>query len=67
MATKSVKRGLGKGLDSIIPAKVSTSKKEVPEEKHVEGQVVTVNITKIDSETGNALAGAVLVIKDASG
>lgn len=48
MAPKSTKRGLGKGLDSIIPAKVSTSKKEVPEEKHVEGQVVTVNITKIE-------------------
>ena len=48
MAPKSTKRGLGKGLDSIIPAKVSTSKKEVPEEKHVEGQVVIVNITKIE-------------------
>ncbi|MDO4996487.1 MAG: SpaA isopeptide-forming pilin-related protein [Bacilli bacterium] len=32
-----------------------------PKEKTV------VNITKIDSETGNALAGAVLVIKDATG
>ena len=35
MAAKNVKRGLGKGLDSIIPAKVTTKEKETKiEEKH---------------------------------
>ncbi len=51
MATpKNTKRGLGKGLDSIIPAKVSsTSKKsEVKAAVPVEGQVVKVNITKVE-------------------
>ncbi len=51
MATpKNAKRGLGKGLDSIIPAKVSsTSKKsEVKAAVPVEGQVVKVNITKVE-------------------
>ncbi len=51
MATpKNTKRGLGKGLDSIIPAKVtSTSKKnDVIAAVPVEGQVVKVNITKVE-------------------
>ena len=48
MAAKNIKRGLGKGLDSIIPAKVSTTKEVVIEEKHIDGQVVNVNITKIE-------------------
>lgn len=57
MAPKNVKRGLGKGLDSIIPAstKVEKSKtaaktaKSVKEEVILEeGQVVKINITKIE-------------------
>ena len=48
MATKNAKRGLGKGLDSIIPAKVSSSKESKIEEKHIEGQVEKVNITKVE-------------------
>lgn len=49
MAAKNVKRGLGKGLDSIIPAKVSSAAKEVKiVEQHIEGQVVKVNITKVE-------------------
>ncbi len=57
MAPKNVKRGLGKGLDSIIPAstKVEKSKtaaktaKSVKEEVALEeGQVVKINITKIE-------------------
>ncbi len=47
MAPKNVKRGLGKGLDAMIPAKVNT-KKEIPTEQHIEGQVVNLNITKIE-------------------
>lgn len=48
MAVKSGKRGLGKGLDAMIPAKVSSSAKEKPiVENHIEGQVVNVNITKV--------------------
>ena len=47
MAPKNVKRGLGKGLDAMIPAKVNT-KKEIPTEQHIEGQVVDLNITKIE-------------------
>ncbi len=48
MAAKNAKRGLGKGLDSIIPAKVSTAKVTKVEEKHIEGQVEIVNITKVE-------------------
>lgn len=57
MAPKNVKRGLGKGLDSIIPAstKVEKSKTAVKTAKSVkeevvleEGQVVKINITKIE-------------------
>ena len=47
MATKPVKRGLGKGLDSIIPAKTSPVKEKKIEEKHIEGQVVNVKTTEI--------------------
>ncbi len=47
MATKNVKRGLGKGLDSIIPAKSSSSKEKKIEEKHIEGQVVNLKTTEI--------------------
>jgi ParB family chromosome partitioning protein len=48
MAVKSGKRGLGKGLDAMIPAKVLSSAKEKPiVENHIEGQVVNVNITKV--------------------
>ena len=48
MAAKNVKRGLGKGLDSIIPAKVSSAKETKIVEQHIEGQVVQVNITKVE-------------------
>ncbi len=49
MAVKNAKRGLGKGLDAMIPAKVSSAAKEKPVvENHVEGQVVNVNITKVE-------------------
>ena len=57
MAVKNVKRGLGKGLDSIIPAKTSFtprerelkfSEQQEQENQNVEGQVVQVNITKIE-------------------
>lgn len=49
MAAKNAKRGLGKGLDSIIPAKVSSSSKEIKiVEQHIDGQVVNVNITKVE-------------------
>ena len=57
MAPKNVKRGLGKGLDSIIPAstKVEKSKTAAKTAKGVkeevvleEGQVVKINITKIE-------------------
>jgi ParB family chromosome partitioning protein len=47
MATKNVKRGLGKGLDSIIPAKSAPVKEKKIEEKHIEGQVVNVKTTEI--------------------
>ena len=50
MAPKNAKRGLGKGIDSLIPAKVAPSKaKETKEaEVPVEGQVTKVKITKIE-------------------
>ncbi|MBQ9590866.1 MAG: ParB/RepB/Spo0J family partition protein [Butyrivibrio sp.] len=53
MATKNVKRGLGKGLDSIIPAKVATTtspkvKEAKAVEQQIDGQVINVNITKIE-------------------
>ncbi|WP_026513426.1 ParB/RepB/Spo0J family partition protein [Butyrivibrio sp. LB2008] len=57
MAVKNVKRGLGKGLDSIIPAKTSFtprerelkfSEQQEQENQNIEGQVVQVNITKIE-------------------
>ena len=50
MAPKNAKRGLGKGIDSLIPAKVTPSKaKETKEaEAPVEGQVTKVKITKIE-------------------
>lgn len=50
----AVKRGLGKGLDSLIPNKVEeekkTSEKKVPDHKEVteEGPVTMVNITKVE-------------------
>lgn len=47
MAPKNTKRGLGKGLDALIaPAPAAASKKK--EEKAEEGQVVIVNITKVE-------------------
>lgn len=49
MATKNVKRGLGKGLDSLIPAKTGSKEKESKIiEKHIEGQVEIVNINKVE-------------------
>jgi len=53
MTTKNVKRGLGKGLDSIIPAKVATTtspkvKEAKAVEQQIDGQVINVNITKIE-------------------
>ena len=47
MAPKNAKRGLGKGLDSIIPAKVATAAPKAVTPA-VEGQVVNVNITKVE-------------------
>jgi ParB family chromosome partitioning protein len=48
MATKNVKRGLGKGLDSIIPSKGPAKEKEVKiEEKHIDGQIVNVKINEV--------------------
>lgn len=49
MAIKNAKRGLGKGLDTMIPAKVSSAAKEKPVvENHVEGQIVKVEIGKVE-------------------
>ncbi|WP_408069743.1 ParB/RepB/Spo0J family partition protein [Butyrivibrio sp. JL13D10] len=47
MAPKNAKRGLGKGLDALI-APAPASAKSTKEEKVSEGQVVTVNITKVE-------------------
>ncbi|WP_026492691.1 MULTISPECIES: ParB/RepB/Spo0J family partition protein [unclassified Butyrivibrio] len=47
MAPKNAKRGLGKGLDALI-APAPASSKAGKEEKIEEGQVVTVNITKVE-------------------
>lgn len=47
MAPKNAKRGLGKGLDALI-APAPSSTKSVKNEKVEEGQVVTVNITKVE-------------------
>ncbi|MBO4458259.1 MAG: ParB/RepB/Spo0J family partition protein [Butyrivibrio sp.] len=49
----AMKRGLGKGLDSIIPAKVvspTLKEREVVKigDQHIDGQVVEVNITKVE-------------------
>jgi ParB family chromosome partitioning protein len=53
MAAKSAKRGLGKGLDSIIPAKIPTTKREDEEVssskvKPAEGQVQNLKITEVE-------------------
>ncbi|MCR4902357.1 MAG: ParB/RepB/Spo0J family partition protein [Butyrivibrio sp.] len=55
MAPKNVKRGLGKGLDSLIPSGNTTEKKKTTGSKTKtileaaeEGQVVNVNITKVE-------------------
>ncbi len=53
MAAKSAKRGLGKGLDSIIPAKIPTTKREDEEvssskAKPAEGQVQNLKITEVE-------------------
>ena len=53
MAAKSAKRGLGKGLDSIIPAKIPTTKREDEEvssskTKPAEGQVQNLKITEVE-------------------
>jgi ParB family chromosome partitioning protein len=48
MATRVAKRGLGKGLDSMIPAKVQTPVKEKKiEEKHIDGQIVNLKTTEL--------------------
>ena len=47
MAVKNAKRGLGKGLDAMIPAKVSTAKEKKIEEKHIEGQIVNLKTTEL--------------------
>ena len=47
MAVKNAKRGLGKGLDSLIPAKTSITKESKIEEKHIEGKIVNLKITEI--------------------
>ena len=53
MAAKSAKRGLGKGLDSIIPAKIPTTKREDEEvssskAKLADGQVQNLKITEVE-------------------
>ena len=53
MAAKSAKRGLGKGLDSIIPAKIPTTKREDEEvssskTKPADGQVQNLKITEVE-------------------
>ena len=53
MAAKSAKRGLGKGLDSIIPAKIPTTKREDEEvssskAKPADGQVQNLKITEVE-------------------
>jgi ParB family chromosome partitioning protein len=51
MAAKNAKRGLGKGLDSLIPAKVTPAKAAAvskTDDKPVEGQITKVNITKVE-------------------
>ncbi len=47
MAPKSTKRGLGKGLDAMIPAKVSPKKDEKTEGSAPEGAVVTLKTTEL--------------------
>ncbi len=49
-APKNAKRGLGKGLDAMIPSKVSKEVKTTKKEESVvtEGQVTNVNITKVE-------------------
>lgn len=44
----AAKRGLGKGLDAMIPAKKTVAKSKPVVENHVEGQVVNVNITRVE-------------------
>ena len=44
----AAKRGLGKGLDAMIPAKKTVAKAKPVVENHVEGQVQNVNITKVE-------------------
>ncbi len=53
MAAKSAKRGLGKGLDSIIPTKIPTTKREDEEvssskAKPADGQVQNLKITEVE-------------------
>jgi len=53
MAAKSAKRGLGKGLNSIIPAKIPTTKREDEEvssskAKPADGQVQNLKITEVE-------------------
>ncbi len=48
MASVNSKRGLGKGLDSLIPPKVSSSKKVEITKDDIDGQVINVNITKVE-------------------
>ncbi|WP_029323692.1 ParB/RepB/Spo0J family partition protein [Butyrivibrio sp. AE3004] len=47
MASKNAKRGLGKGLDALIAPAPTPTKKE-SDGKPEEGQVVTINITKVE-------------------
>ncbi len=53
MAEKKAKRGLGKGLDSIIPSKIPTTNREDKEasqnkSKPVEGQIQDLKITDVE-------------------
>lgn len=53
MAVKNAKRGLGKGLDAMIPSKIPTTNREDKEaalnKKSVdEGQIVNLNITEVE-------------------
>ena len=52
MPAKSAKRGLGKGLDSIIPTKIPTTNREDKEasgsNKPADGQIQDLNITEVE-------------------
>ena len=48
MAPKNAKRGLGKGLDAMIPAKVTPKKEDKNTAAQPEGAVVTLKTTELE-------------------